>query len=219
MFKVIRRIVICLIIAIVILTGIQWKSYQKKSEYRTNALLYFQEEDYQKVISYLEDAMKQVTIFGDSMDEDCACYLAESYYKLEDYEKAVKIYDSLIKNNSKKSEYYLLKAEAYEAMKENDKAVDTLLTGWDKTKDSAFLDEICDSYLHGNNYEKALEYAEKGVEANNKQSADFLFKEIVIYEKCNDYNTAYEKACDYVEKYPEDEKGQKELKFLTSRIG
>ena len=43
-------------------------------------------------------------------------------------------------------------------------------------------------------------------------------KEIVIYEKSNDYQSAYDTALEYNKRYPEDEKGQKELKFLETRI-
>ena len=219
MFKIIRRIAFCFLIAVIILAGIQWKGYQKKSECRANALLYFKEEDYQKSIAYLEEAMDQVSIFGNEMDVDISCYLAESYYQLGNYEKAVDIYDDLISSDGKESRFYLLKAEAYEAMDKNEEAVSVLQKGWEKTKESTFLDKICDSYMKTDQYEQALLYAQKGVDAQNDQSASFLFKEVVIYEKCQDYQSAYEKASEYVNLYPDDEKGQKELEFLTTRIG
>jgi hypothetical protein len=67
-------------------------------------------------------------------------------------------------------------------------------------------------------YKKALKYAKQGVDLEGEESREFLFKEIVIYEKCNDYQSAYDTALEYTKRYPEDEKGQKELKFLETRI-
>ena len=47
---------------------------------------------------------------------------------------------------------------------------------------------------------------------------DFMYGKIVIYEKAQEYDRAYEAAKKYVELYPDDEAGKKEYIFLSTRI-
>ena len=218
MHKIIRIVIIAILAVLIVLGGFQWKNYHKKSQARENALLYFKEKDYEKAVSYLEKGLKQISVFGDEMDEDMSCYLAESYYQLGDYEKSSEIYDDLLDKHPEEQKYYILKAENLIAMGKVEDAIKLYEKGWDKTKDSIFLREICDCYIEEKEYEKALEYAKLGVDAEKEDSREFLFKEIIIYEKCNDYQSAYDAALEFTAQYPEDEKGQKELKFLETRI-
>jgi tetratricopeptide (TPR) repeat protein len=218
MRKIIRIVIIALLVVLIILGGFQWKNYHEKSQIRENALLYFKEKDYEKAVSYLEKGLKQISVFGDDMDEDMSCYLAESYYQLGDYEKSLKIYDELLDKHPEEQKYIMLKAENLIAMDKMEDAISLYEEGWDKTKNSIFLREICDCYLEKKKYKKALKYAKQGVDLEGEESREFLFKEIVIYEKCNDYQSAYDTALEYTKRYPEDEKGQKELKFLETRI-
>ncbi len=67
-----------------------------------------------------------------------------------------------------------------------------------------------------------LEDAEKYIEAGKNLSdqsciREILYDEIVYYEKLKDYNTAYEKVSDFIEKYPNDVDGKKELDLLYTR--
>lgn len=218
MAKIIRIVIVILLVAFIGLAGFQWRNYHKKSECRDNALLYFKEKDYEKAIGYLEKGLKQMSMFGDDMNKDMSCYLAESHYQLGQYEEAAEIYRSLLEDDSSNETYYLLEAEAYAAMDRTDKAVEIYEEGWEETGSSAFLSRICDSYLESGNYEEALRYARMGVEKNESDAADFLFKEIVIFERSGDYSSAYDAAVEYTTRYPDDEKGQKELKFLSTRI-
>ena len=45
-----------------------------------------------------------------------------------------------------------------------------------------------------------------------------MYGKIVIYEKAEAYDKAYEAAQKYVELYPDDEAGKKEYTFLSTRI-
>ena len=218
MGKIIRIVIIIILAVLLALGGFQWRNYHKKSQYRENALLYFKEKDYQKSVDYLEKGLKQMSVFGDDMDEDMSCYLAESYYQLGEYEQASQVYDGLLDKNPGEQKYFLLKAEALIALGSRQEAISLYEKGWEETGSTVFLREICDCYIEEKEYEKALDYARMGVEAEKGDSPAFLFKEIVIYEKCNDYQAAYEAALEYTTRYPEDEKGQRELKFLETRI-
>lgn len=218
MVKIIRVVLIILLVALIGLGGFQWRNYQKKKECRDNGLLYFKEEDYEKSITYLKKGLKGISMFGKEMDEDMSCYLAESYYQLGEYEEAARIYRSLRGRNSGKESYYVLEAEAYMAMEQRDKAVELYEKGWKNTGSSVFLSKICDAYIESEDYEEALRYADLGLEKDEENAGEFLFKKIVIYEKCEDYSSAYETAVQYTALYPDDEKGLKELKFLETRI-
>ena len=218
MGKIIRISVIILLAVLIALGGFQWRNYHKKSQCRENALLYFKEKDYEKAISYLRDGLKQLSVFGDDMDEDMSSYLAESYYQLGEYEKAAEVYDGLLDKHPQEQKYFMLKAESLIAMGKREDAIKLYEKGWKETKSTVFLREICDCCIQEKDYEKALEYARLGVDSEKENSSEFLFKEIVIYEKSNDYQSAYETALEYTTLYPDDEKGQKELKFLETRI-
>ncbi|MDO4977239.1 MAG: tetratricopeptide repeat protein [Eubacteriales bacterium] len=218
MAKYIRRVLIVVVIVLGIFTAFQFKNYQKKIEIRDDAMLYFEEHDYKKAISYLEEGRKHMTIFDGGLDLDMTSYLAESYYQLGDYESSLKVCNEILDKNSNNQNIYLLKGENYLAMDDTETAVSTYKDGWKNTKSFTFLEKICDSYMDNGDFEQALKYAKEGAESSGKNAAEFLFKEIVIYENANDYASAYENAEKYVELYPEDERGIKELKFLTTRI-
>lgn len=66
--------------------------------------------------------------------------------------------------------------------------------------------------------EEALSYIEigKGLE-DQSNIKEILFDEIVYYEKLKDYNTAYEKASEFVKLYPNDMNGKNEYDLLYTR--
>ena len=82
--------------------------------------------------------------------------------------------------------------------------------GWNSTNDTDFLEKICEIYVEQKDYDNAL----KGGESK----AGFMYGKIVIYEKAQEYDRAYEAAKKYVELYPDDEAGKKEYIFLSTRI-
>ena len=64
----------------------------------------------------------------------------------------------------------------------------------------------------------ALQYITQGLALpGNEGKQDLYFNEVVAYEKSLDFLTAKDKCQKYVELYPTDEKGQRELTFLNSR--
>ena len=217
-----RKIIIRGAIVVVILlagTGVfQWHNYQQKIEYRKEALLYFKEEDYSKTISYLEEALKRKSVFAREIDLDMTCYLAESHYQLKEYDKAEKIYNKLINNDSKNAQYYMLKGECVAKSGDAQGAVKVYEQCWNHTQDTDFLEKICEIYVEKQNYDKALKYVQKGIEQGGETKADFMYGKIVIYEKAEAYDKAYEAAKKYIELYPDDEAGKKEYTFLSTRI-
>jgi len=218
MRKIIIRVVIA---AVILLAGIgvfQWHNYQQKVEYRKEALLYFKEEDYSKTISYLGQALKLQSVFAGKLDLDMTCYLAESHYQLKEYDEAEKIYDKLINNDRKNAQYYILKGECLAKSGDAKAAVKVYEQGWNSTNDTDFLEKICEIYVEQKDYDNALKYIQKGIEQGGESKAGFMYGKIVIYEKAQEYDRAYEAAKKYVELYPDDEAGKKEYIFLSTRI-
>ncbi len=66
--------------------------------------------------------------------------------------------------------------------------------------------------------EEALSYIETGKKLSDQSNIkELLFDEIVYYEKMKDFNTAYQKACEFIELYPGDVSGKNEYDMLFTR--
>lgn len=218
MSKMIRGILAAAVVVIIIAGVWQWNVYNQKKELRQEALLYFKEEDYTKTIRYLETALKKHSVFATNLNRDMTCYLAESYYQLEEYAEAEEIYDTLIQKNPKESKYYQLKGRCAREAEEYDRAIEIFTEGWEKTENSEFLKNICDIYMEKKEYDKALTFAEDGVKAGGELKQEFMYQKVIIYEKSEDYEAAYQAVQEYCELYPKDQEAQKEMVFLSTRI-
>lgn len=218
MGKIIRRIMLVLLLIAAGAGYYQWQAYGQKAELRKDGLLYFEEEDYTKSIQYLRQGLKKTALFSGEMDRDMTCYLAESYYQMEEYGKASALYDELLKEDDTNPMYYQLKGECYKAAKKYDKAVKVFEKGVEKTGDVNFLKEICDIYMTQEKYEDALKYAQRGAKGSGQAGKELLYQTIIIYEKSQNYQAAYEAASSYCERYPDDERAKKEMVFLSTRI-
>ncbi len=218
MGKLVRILALLALVAIIATGFIQWNAYQTKKELRADALLYFKEEDYTKTIGYLEKALKVKCLFGGNIDRDMQCYLAESYLDMDDYEKAEQIYQKLQKKEPSNALYYLQEGVCSKASGDYEQAMEIFQKGWEKTRDPAFLSRICEIYIEQKEYDKALDYARQGMNGGDTAGAELMYELIIIYEKSEDYDKAYEAAKEYCDLYPDDERARKELIFLSSRI-
>ncbi|MBR0410099.1 MAG: tetratricopeptide repeat protein [Eubacterium sp.] len=218
MEKTLRRLLLIVIILIAAMAVLKGRATSQKKDLRRDALLYFHEEDYTKAIEYLEKALKKKGLFDGKLNRDIKCYLAESYYCMEKYSEAEKIYQQLQKEDSDNPLYYLQEGLCCKDTGDYDKAMKIFQKGWDKTEDPAFLSRICEIYIEQKKYKKALNYARKGIKEDDNASAELMYELIIIYEESQNYKKAYQAAKDYCKKYPDDEKAKKELLFLSSRV-
>ena len=226
MFKIIIRFLLVLLLVGGIFVFFQYRQYNSKEEKREEALQYFKDEDYAQSIRLLEEALEDKNIFSEEIDADMRCYLAESYYLFQEYDKASELYDQMIEDNPGQVSYYILKGECQTAAGQTSSspmdyyqaALDTYELGYEKTGDLDFLKRLCQLCLDVGNYQSAIGYAERGISEGGDRAAEFLFCKIVIYEKEQDYESACSAAAEYVSLYPEDEKGQKEYAFLATRV-
>lgn len=218
MSNIIRRTILVVLLVLLAVGYFQWNAFQQKTELREEALLYFKEEDYSKTIQYLGQALDKKSVFGNKIDQDMRCYMAESYYQLEQFDKAEEVYDQLLKSSEKEMKYYLLKGRCYQAEEKYDKAVEVFENGYEKTGDSEFLKQICDLYLEQGEYEQALAYADKGIKAGGDSKKELMYQKVIIFEKSQDYQAAYDAVCEYCELFPDDANAEKEMVFLSTRI-
>lgn len=78
--------------------------------------------------------------------------------------------------------------------------------------------ELMGAYMKREDYSGALQILEQAKEkATGECRKQLLWYEIVCYEYKGDYAAAREKAGDYLENYPREEKVQKEYDFLVTR--
>ena len=73
--------------------------------------------------------------------------------------------------------------------------------------------------MEAGDYDSALSNISSGIQtADGEEMQSLLFNEIVVYEKKLDFQTALQKAQEYLELYPEDKTVKKELAFLKTRV-
>ncbi len=143
--------------------------------------------------------------------------LGRIYFYLEEYDEAAA---ALIKPVEEKYEPALsLMGQIYLAKKDYDNAKATysqILDINSESKDAYNGMALC--AIAENDPDTALNYIAQGLSLDGEEGKQSLyFNEIVAFEKKLDFLTARDKCRTYVEMYPTDEEGVKELKFLNTR--
>ncbi len=139
------------------------------------------------------------------------------YFYLEEYDEAA---SALIVPVQEEYEPALsLMGQIYLARKDYDNARATysqILSRNNESKDAYNGLALC--AIAVSDPDTALDYIMKGLSLSGEDGKQALyFNEIVAYEKKLDFLTARDKCRTYVEMYPTDEDGAKELKFLNTR--
>lgn len=139
------------------------------------------------------------------------------YFYLEEYDEAA---SALIQPVQEQYESALaLMGQIYLARKDYDNAKATysqILSLDSESKDAYNGLALCALTVF--DPDTALDYITKGLSLDGEEGKQELyFNEIVAYEKRLDFLTARDKCRTYVEMYPTDEDGVKELKFLNTR--
>ncbi len=211
-------IIILILAAIAAFFGYQAKQFRDQKRYRRHMVNAYQQGDYNIALEYQKDIDRTKNLFSILLEDDVDYYKADCYVKLEQYDKAIAIYDQMIEKKADDSKNYMMKGNCYMKQKQIKKALETYKTGYEATQDTILLPNLAYCYIKRENYDKAMEVVKKGLASEDESiKQELLFDEIVLYEKKMDYETAYEKAKEYVNLYPDDENGIKELTFLETR--
>lgn len=161
---------------------------------------------------YLQKAME---IEADS--EEKAYEKARIHFALEDFEAAKEELTPLVESGDGKA--LLLMGQVYLSMKDPEHSRNMYKQYIEKYGESpkAYNGMVLADLADGD-YEAALSHVAAGLALEDERGKQELyFNEIAAYEYQHDFETAKAKASAYVEKYPEDEAGQKEYAFLKSR--
>ncbi len=216
-----KKIIAVIVLLLAVLIGVVTYQLNEKAtqdELYAEATIFFEEEDYKKAIQYLEEALAHNNFFSGKLKTDLSYYQAEAHMKLGEYEEALTIYETFIAEDTKDSIPYIMKAFCLIGLEEEETAASIYKEGYEKTKDAELLYYLANQYVTMEQYEDALEIIHTYQTVKEESVARKLsFLEIVVYEKQQEYEKAYELAVSYCDKYPDDGAGMKEKTFLESR--
>jgi len=142
---------------------------------------------------------------------------AKIYYCLEDYEKAKACLDKLVEKADQDAlelmgKIYLELGD----LAHTRKCYETLISKYGETAEYDNGLVLCE--LAEENYTGAIALIEQGMALEGKAGKqELLYNWIVALQYLGDFDAAKEKAAEYVELYPSDEKGQREYTFLLTR--
>lgn len=140
------------------------------------------------------------------------------YFYLKDYQKAQELLAKPAE--AKHKDAMMLMGQVYLALGDSVQARSIYQQYLEEFGDDpAAYNGIVLCEIADGNYSAAITAAETGIalEAGDDEKRDLYYNEIVAYEKQYDFSSAREKAAAFVEKYPDDEEGQKEYDFLSTR--
>lgn len=168
-------------------------------------------------LSGIGDEYLQTALGTQPTDKESYYQVGEIYYYLEQYDEAQKALSEPV------SENYLpalsLMGRIYLAREDYDNARAIY------SKVQSIDPQSTDSYnglalcaLAQDDPQTALQYISQGLTLpGNDGKQELYFNEIVAYERNLDFLTAKDKCQTYVENYPTDDRGKRELIFLNSR--
>lgn len=144
---------------------------------------------------------------------------ARIYFCLEDYDKAKSLLSSLVEEKNENA--MELMGRVYLALDDTAHARKTYQELLEADGESAECYNglvLCD--LKDEDYTSAMENVNKGLaSAGNEGRRELLYNAIVVLEYQGDFAGALEKAREYTELYPADERGAREYTFLSTRQG
>lgn len=161
---------------------------------------------------YLQQALD---IRGDTLED--AYHRGRIYYYLGEYDKAQA--ELVTPAEQKDEEAMYLMGQVYLALEDYTHAKNIYEQIRTEFGDSA---RCCNGFamcaIEEENYDGALEWIAQGLaQEGSEGKQELYFNEIAAYEKKLDFDTAKKKAEEYTARYPSDDAGQKELKFLRTR--
>lgn len=161
--------------------------------------------------AYLKDTLDNAPGNTSDYDKGRMCYY------LEDYSNA-RVYLEKAKDMSNPDTILML-GKTYEAINDFSYAsslYNSYLT--EKGNNAGVYNQLGKCRMNMGDYEAALLAYSSGLNLDDANWNQILFyNEAVAYEYMLDFKTAYTKMKEYLDKYPKDEKAQRELIFLETR--
>lgn len=177
--------------------------------------LYLNNGDTEKANAVLTEALA----IQAKTDEDYYNLARLHYYK-GDYVSA----ESELKDSASKgftTAYYYL-GRIYQSDKDYDQAIsmfEQYLADENNSKSATAYNQLGVCYMEKENFEKALEAIETGIALNDESvKYNLLTNQVTLLEHLVDYDSAFEKANEFLKLYPEDKAMKNELEFIKTRI-
>lgn len=179
--------------------------------YLTRGLLYREAENVEAANADFASAIKMTSQKDQIM-------LGRLSYYMEDYIKAKEYLEAASEAGNPEGDYW--QAELYWQMGNTDYAItlyQSYLERGDVQHQSAYA-KVASWQMEQGDYDGALSTLEEGIAKGEGESLkELLADEIAVYERKSDFATAKLKIESYLEKYPDDEKAEREYEFLKSR--
>ncbi len=166
-----------------------------------------------------EEILKKLTdIKADSADK--LLQQGRAYYYLGDYSAASSSLKKAAEEKNNEADYYL--GLVYMAQSDYQEAV-VYFQKYIDSNGSGMLSEaynqIAGCYIELEEYDKAEDYLDKGINCGEIKASRMLKKNMVIlYERMKQYRKARNLAKSYLTEFPDDSDMQKELEFIKTRI-
>jgi len=165
-----------------------------------------------------KELLRVITQIAGPTPED-AYFIAKAQYFCGMYDEALVGLAAAAKDGYEDAYYYI--GEIYHERCDYEEAVRyfTLYIGGSGAKDAAAYNQMAVCLMKQQKYEDALETVRGGQKLEDASyGRQLLFNEVVILERMGEFSTAYERAAEYRNRYPEDVKMKRELEFLASRV-
>ena len=143
-------------------------------------------------------------------------------HSAEEYDAAVEAFQKNIKKKRNLDEAYRGLGIAYFELEDYEAAVEAFELALEhETKETAvFCSFLGASYLETGDYDKALDVYERGLackDLTEELEQEIQLNLIVVYERMGNWDAAKKQMDKYVEKYPDDNRVDKEAEFLETR--
>lgn len=208
-------------------TALAMDSYEEASSNFEQA--YSEDATYDRAIqiygAYLDKDMEadgtrylEATLSGTAKNAQDHCDRGRVYYYMDDYDNAVEELKQAIDGSN--TEALALLGMVY--MEQGDSAnARTMFQQYVSQADNGAKGfnglALCD--IEDGDYDSALSNIASGIHvADDEDLQNLLFNEIAVYEKKLDFQTALQKAQEYLDLYPDDKTVKKELAFLKTRV-
>lgn len=179
--------------------------------YMTRGLLYREAEN-------LTSAREDFAAAIEQTSKKDTLMLGRLAYYMEDYTNAKKYLEGAVDEGNSEAVYW--EAELYWQMGNTDYAMtlyQSYLQGESPVHQEAYV-KVASWQIDQEDYDGALSTLEAGISKGEGAALqELLGNEIAVYEQKGDFETARLKMESYLERYPEDEKAQREYIFLKTR--
>ncbi|MGN0243968.1 MAG: tetratricopeptide repeat protein [Lachnospiraceae bacterium] len=210
-------LIILIIISIIVIRN---QLYQRKvMRLNNNASEAFASQMYEQAADYYIELADTYSGKDKKVElPEALCCAGASYEKMGDLKKARDYYEQAEERKYRRSYLYLSRLASVE--EDMTAAYYYLQMYMDQVQDDPYA-----YYLYGQlalkqqDYNAALSWTEKAASFKQEDLMEACaYAEIVCYEGLLDYQTAYEKAAEFVKNYPDNVKGAEEFEFLKTRI-